>query len=235
MDDGPADPAPRPDAPVSWRDLFTSLLAGRERPRPAWLASGAIAAVAVAGALLLLRTPAPPPVEDRLPFAPAVGGAAAASGGTAATTTSVPAEIVVHAAGAVNAPGLHRVPAGSRVADVLAAAGGATPDADLDRVNLAAPVADGDRVWFPRLGEPDPPVVSGTNGTGASPAQAALVDLNRATAEELDALPGVGPTIAAAIVDHRERNGPFRSVDGLLDVRGIGPSKLEDLRPYVTV
>jgi competence protein ComEA len=147
---------------------------------------------------------------------------------------------VGHAAGAVAVPGVHRLPPGSRVADLLDAAGGPAPDADIDRVNLAAALADGERVWFPRVGEQEP-VVAGPPGgasTGASgPAgePSGPVDLNTATAEQLDTLPGVGPATAAAILEHRDREGPFRSVEELLDVPGIGDAKLAQLRDLVTV
>jgi competence protein ComEA len=165
----------------------------------------------------------------------AADGAAAGGAATAA--------LVVHAAGAVHQPGVHRVPAGARVADVLTVAGGPTPEADLDRLNLAAPVADGQRLYVPRVGDPDvPPVLgpdAGSSGAGApdgaTGGSGGLVDLNRATSEQLDDLPGVGPATAEAILTHREDNGPFRTVDDLLAVRGIGPAKLEALRDLVTV
>jgi competence protein ComEA len=175
-------------------------------------------------------------------------GATDAGGGvvapTATTTTAV--GIVVHAAGAVQHPGLYRLSAGTRVADLLDAAGGPTAPADLDRLNLAAPLADGQRLYVPRTGELAPPAVAaegggptsgsvGGAGGGASPSASSPLDLNAATAEQLDTLPGVGPATAAAIVDHRQRNGPFATVDGLLDVRGIGPAKLEAIRDLVTV
>jgi competence protein ComEA len=173
--------------------------------------------------------------------APAASAAPSPSSSTATTTA---ADLVVHAAGAVAVPGVHRVPGGSRVADLLVAAGGPAPDADLDRVNLAAPLTDGERVWIPRVGEEAPPVVAGTppapapggDGAGGAPGAAAgPVDLNTATAVELDTLPGVGPATAAAIIEHRERAGPFRSVDDLLDVPGIGDAKLAQLRDLVVV
>ncbi len=158
---------------------------------------------------------------------------------TAATTTTLAPGIVVHAAGAVRTPGLYRLDGGARVADLVDAAGGPADDVDLDRVNLAAPLVDGQRVYVPRLGEEVPPAV-GTGGagpgeTGSGGASVGPVALNTATVDELDTLPGVGPTTAQAIVDHRTRNGPFRSVEDLLEVRGIGPAKLEALRDLVTV
>ncbi|HSL59703.1 MAG TPA: helix-hairpin-helix domain-containing protein [Acidimicrobiales bacterium] len=161
----------------------------------------------------------------------------------ASTTSTAPpppppaAPVLVHAAGAVAAPGVYQLAPGSRVGDLLAAAGGPRADADLDRVNLAAPVADGDRVWVPAQGDDDAPVVVGPTGPppAASGAVAGPVDINTATVDELDALPGVGPATAAAIVEHRERVGRFASVDDLIAVRGIGEAKLAALRDQAVV
>lgn len=175
-----------------------------------------------------------------------------AASGDPGPVGSVPASVWVHAAGGVARPGLYAVRTGARVADVVAVAGGPAPDADLDRVNLAAPVADGERVYVPRRGEEEPPVVvgnpaggapaggpggvsGGSGGPGSAPSAAAPLDLNRAGVDELDRLPGVGPTTAAAIVAWRDAHGAFRSVDDLTQVRGIGPAKLEQLRPLVRV
>ncbi len=161
-------------------------------------------------------------------------------GGTTGATGSA-GGLIVQAAGAVVRPGVYHLPAGSRVGDLIAQAGGLTPDADGDRVNLASPLADGVRVWVPRRGETDPPVpVDGGGGAGGGAAPGvssppALVDLNTATADELEALPGVGPATAAAIIDYRQRNGPFHSVDDLAQVRGIGDAKLAQLRDLVRV
>jgi competence protein ComEA len=172
---------------------------------------------------------------------PAAAGSGGGAGAVGTTTTTAAARIVVHAAGAVGRPGLYRLPRDARVADLLDVAGGPTPEADLDRLNLAAPLSDGQRLYVPRRGEPSPAVVGPEGGAvvgsggGVTSAPSGPIDLNTATAEELDALPGIGPATAAAIVSHRERNGPFSSVDGLLDVRGIGPAKLEALRDLVTV
>lgn len=156
-------------------------------------------------------------------------------------------EVAVHVAGAVLVPGLHVLPSGSRVADAIAAAGGIAPGADLDRVNLASPLLDGSRVWIPSVGQEMPDLVepqvadrggAGTAGApqgGGGPGAGSVVDLNAADAAALEALPGVGPSTAQAIVAHREANGPFRSVDELIEVRGIGPAKLEQIRPMATV
>jgi competence protein ComEA len=132
----------------------------------------------------------------------------------------------VHVSGAVVAPGLVIVPGGSRVADAIRAAGGALPSADLGALNLAAPVGDGERLIVPAAGGPDaaPPSVS-----GAGP-----LSLNRATAAELEELPGVGPVLAERIIAHRERIGGFSSVEDLLDVSGIGERTLAEIRDRVT-
>lgn len=217
------------------------------RANPAMLGVAVLAAVVLgAGVWFLVQgRSSATPASDVSPFsASAVSDTtvgASVTGGAASTTA---AEIVVHAAGAVARPGLERLAGGSRVADLLEAAGGPTPDADLDRLNLAAPLADGQRLYVPRIGETAPTPVSPQGGSGAvtgggsdgggSGAPAGPVDLNSATAAELETLPGIGPATSAAIIDHRERNGPFRQVDDLLDVRGIGPAKLEGLRDLVT-
>jgi competence protein ComEA len=163
------------------------------------------------------------PAELDLPRAtPAVAPAASTPTSTEAATA--------HAAGAVARPGVYKLPPGARVTDLLDAAGGPVSDADLDQLNLAAPVGDGERVYVPHRGEAAPPVADAAAGPPAGP-----VDLNRATAEQLDALPGVGPATAKAIIDYRTQHGRFRSVDELLEVRGIGDAKLADLRDQVKV
>lgn len=154
------------------------------------------------------------------------------------TSQPPPDPLVVHVAGAVLRPGLVQLPEGARVADALAAAGGLSPDADTAKVNLAEKVLDGARIYVAHQGEANPPpvIAAGSSGGGsAAPSATRPIDLNAATAAELDALPGVGPATAAAIVAYREQHGPFASVDGLAEVRGIGPAKLDALRPLVRV
>ena len=143
--------------------------------------------------------------------------------------------LVVHVAGAVVAPGVYSVPNGSRVIDAVHAAGGLAADANPDAVNLAALLADAQRVYVPRVGEAAPVVVGGDGGAGGVGVASGPVNLNTATAAELDTLPGVGPATSAAIIAYRDQHGPFGSVDDLGDVRGIGPTKLEALRGLVTV
>ncbi len=149
--------------------------------------------------------------------------------------------VVVHVAGAVVSPGLVRLPGGGRVADAVERAGGARADADLDRLNLAAPLADGSRVFVPVVGQPEPAVAASavSAGGGAAGGGSAIptvpVDLNTATVEQLDALPGVGPSTAQAIVAYRDEHGRFATVEELEEVRGIGPAKLDGLRGLVSV
>jgi competence protein ComEA len=121
---------------------------------------------------------------------------------------------------------------GSRVADALEKAGGASADAQLDDLNLAGKLADGQKVMVPRKAQPEAQPAAGQ--VTAQPAST-LVNLKTATPEQLDALPGVGPTMAAKIIEYRQKNGPFTTVDELDDVSGIGPSKLEALRDLVTI
>ncbi|MGY1752413.1 helix-hairpin-helix domain-containing protein [Blastococcus sp. SYSU D01042] len=199
---------------------------GRYGARSLWLA-GLLAALAVVGWTWLDR----PRVE---PVPPAPSGSAASPSsppsprvGQAAETAST---AVVAVVGLVGRPGLVTVPVGSRVADAIEAAGGLLPGTDPAAVNLAAVVTDGQQI---AVGVP------AAGGGGSAPAAGApaagLVDLNSATAEELDALPGIGPVLAQRIVAHRDESGPFRSVDQLDDVPGIGPAIAAELAELVTV
>ena len=231
------------DAAPSWRERVDALRRRLPVPDSPLAAVAGLAGLAVVAvlAVLLLRAPSPPP-ELTLPRAaetpPApTSPAGGPSGGPAA---GVPGGLAtVHAAGHVANPGVYTVPAGARVADVLTAAGGPLAGADVAQLNLAAKVADGERVWVPKTGEAPPytpaggPGPAGGGGGGTMPA--GPVDLNTATAEQLDQLPGVGPATAQAILTWRTRNGRFRTVTDLLEVPGIGPAKLEALRPLVRV
>lgn len=188
----------------------------------ALLAGCMLVGVAIGAAWWLSRQ-APPPIESALPLVEPA---------SVTTTTAAPAPVVVHVAGAVERPGVQRLPAGSRVIDAIDAAGGLRADADAGRVNLAAELVDGSQVYVPAEGEVAP---ASAGLSGASDVGGGVIDLNTADATLLETLPGVGPATAAAIVDHRERNGPFASVEGLLDVRGIGEAKLAQLRELVRV
>lgn len=152
----------------------------------------------------------------------------------AAATEAEEPKVLVHVVGAVHSPGLYELVEGSRVADALARAGGPTPKADLETLNLASPVADGIQVVVPRRqqGAPAGSAAAATGGTAGAGASAP-VRLNSATAEELDALPGIGPVTAQKIVAHREEHGAFRAVDELEAVSGIGPKRVDALRELV--
>ena len=199
---------------------------------PGRLAATALAVIAVAvGGTWLLKAP-PSRSEDQLPFATTSASAAATP--IAASTTTIASSLVVYVTGSVVAPGVYSLTAHARVTDAIAAAGGAVADADLDVVNLAATVRDGERIYVPRVGEVVPAVIGNDAAVGDAVA-AGPVNVNSATEDQLDVLPGVGPATAAAIVAHRQQNGPFQDVDQLGDVRGIGPAKLDALRGLVTV
>jgi competence protein ComEA len=137
--------------------------------------------------------------------------------------------LVVDVAGAVRRPGLYRLRSGSRIDDAIAAAGGPTAKAQIDAVNLAAPVADGEQVVVPGRGAGA--VAASPPAAGSSPS--APLDLNTATAEQLDALPGIGPVTAQKILDYRQAHGPFHSVAELEGVPGIGAGRLEQLKGLV--
>ena len=143
---------------------------------------------------------------------------------TAAPAHAAARLLVVDVAGAVRRPGLYRLAPGTRIADALARAGGPTAKADVDLVNLAAPLADGEQVVVPVRG-------GAAASGGASPA--APLDLNSASAEQLDALPGIGPATAAKIVAYRQAHGPFRSVEELDAVPGIGAGRIAQLKGLV--
>lgn len=140
-----------------------------------------------------------------------------------------PAQVVVDVVGAVTSPGVVRLAQGSRVVDAIAAAGGATADAQVSALNLARVLVDGEQIAVLRPGE-GPAASGGSAATGADD----LVNLNSADAAALDALPGIGPVLADRIVGHRE-DRPFATVDELADVAGIGPTLLERLRDLVRV
>lgn len=230
-----------PDLPDAVRrPLPGTPLANRLRPWIEWFGLGRLVATAVtivavvAGGWWLLRTPAPP-TEAGLPFASATTSTSVAGPTTTASTgaTTAPATVVVHVAGAVANPGVYELPFDARVHGALDAAGGALADAAPGALNLAAPLSDGARVYVPVIGEEVP--AAPAPGAAAPSAPTGPIDLNRATAAELDGLPGIGPATAQAIVDHRSTNGPFASVDDLEAVRGIGPAKLDAIRELVGV
>jgi competence protein ComEA len=206
--------------------------------------------VVVIGAWWVVRVPPPPP-EASIPFATTTNASPQRLlPGDAVTSPDVSLLITVYVSGEVVKPGVYVLTSNARVIDALQAAGGATNRADLVVVNLAAPLVDAAQVFFPRNGStphvtlPRPhagvnvPIAGGSSGAGAgggATSAAGIVDINSATLFDLDALPGVGPSTAQAIIDYRVANGPYSSVDDLLNVRGIGPSKLAAMRARVRV
>ena len=150
---------------------------------------------------------------------------------TAGVTGLPAARVVVDVVGAVRRPGLYRLEQGSRIADAVARAGGATGKADLAQVNLAAPLADGEQVVVPKRGVAGAAGASvGPGGTGTA---SGPVHLSTATLDQLDSLPGIGPVTAQKILDYRAKHGAFSSVDELDAVPGIGPSRMDQLRDLV--
>ncbi|MGH2528273.1 MAG: helix-hairpin-helix domain-containing protein [Actinomycetota bacterium] len=182
-----------------------------------------VVAVTLGGAGLWYVRSLPRPVEVRTTEAPMPSGASAhASPG--------PTILIVDVAGWVRRPGVYEFHEGDRVIDAIEAAGGARRGASLASLNLAMPLVDGTQVLVPRT------VAGGASGAVASgSASMGKVNINTATASELEALPGVGEVIAQRIVDYRTANGPFGSVDELIDVSGIGESTLASMRELVTV
>jgi competence protein ComEA len=155
-------------------------------------------------------------------------------------------EVVVHVCGAVKAPGVYRLPAEARIYEAIDRAGGALPEADQEAVNLAARVKDGEQIRLPRKGEIPPPTLGrmpamagNGNGRPVTAAQKPEVKLplhlNQASATELEAVPGIGPVLAARIDAYRRANGPYAAVEDLLNVPGIGEKTLTKLRPYLLV
>jgi competence protein ComEA len=162
---------------------------------------------------------------------------------TPSATVGEAGQVRVYVVGQVRRPGVVTLPIGARVEDAVQAVGGASTKADLAVMNLARKVVDGERIVVPRPGEKVPttdPVDPGTgagagDGGGAAPVPGAPVDLNTATVAQLDALPGVGPVIAARIIAWRQENGRFSTVDDLAEVQGIGDATMTKLRPLVRV
>lgn len=183
----------------------------------------ALCALAFAGALLIGR----PEIAERASPVPSGTTTGAA---TPPVDTAAAGHVTVHVAGAVRRPGVYRLETGRRGHDAVRAAGGATRRADLGALNLAAPLLDGTQVLVPERGATGAVARAGGSSGAAQPA---VVHLNAADAAALDALPGVGPATAARILAWRDEHGGFASVDDLLEVPGIGPARLETLRPLV--
>ncbi len=159
--------------------------------------------------------------------------------------TATPGPMRVYVSGAVARPAVYALPPGSIIDDAVRAAGGFTASADPVAINLAAPVAEGMQIYVPTLAEdaPTPPPVSAPVATTAAEGgsrlggvtTAGLININQATATELEMLPGIGPTMAANIVAHREANGPFATIEAIMDVPGIGEGRFAEMKDLITV
>lgn len=225
VDDGD-DESPPSWAPTPW---WQQLAGGGIEP-PSRLVIGLVAVAAVAVVVIIVvvvRSGRTTSLDDRIPHIDDI-----------ALPTITAAEVHVHIAGAVAEPGVYRLAAGDRVADLVEAAGGLTADAQPDLLNLAAVLSDGSQVYVPRVGD-ETIATSGGGSAGVGGAAAVdgdpTIDVNVADAAELESLPGIGPSLAAAIVRHRETHGPFATLDDLIAVAGIGPAKLEGLRDAARV
>lgn len=243
---------------VVWRERVTSIRLADATPL---LSRVGVVVVLVALALGVgwrLFVESEPPVEASIPFATGIADEPSGAGSDVPAATDVPVatsipvvtvdgsvlpvdgdpgfEVVIHVAGAVMEPGVVRGRSTWRVDDAVLAAGGPTATADLDRINLAALIVDGQRIYVPHVDHDVPElVVPDTATVPGEESAATLINLNTADAAGLEQLPGVGPATAAAIISHREEHGAFGNVDALVAVSGIGPATLDSLRDHVTV
>ncbi len=225
-------------------------------PARAFATAGSVAVVCV-GAWWLLRAPAPP-LENSIPLVSVSSASDSSSssvvGAIPSTTLVGVREVVVHVAGAVNTPGVYRLKPTARVIDAVNAAGGVTASADTAAVNLALPLLDAEQVYIPTRSSkkphttvavqrklpttpnsPSSTVAAAIVGATESSVKSALININTATALELEALPSVGPSTAKAIVSFRTKNGPFGKAEDLLKVPGIGDGKLAAMKPFVAL
>lgn len=158
---------------------------------------------------MILESPTPPPLPSATP---------------------TPRPLRVYVSGAVHNPDVYTLPPDSIVKDAIVAAGGATDQADLDRINLASPLADGQHIYVPHRGEENPPVQSPSK----QPSAEGKVNINTAGQAELEMLPGIGPGLAKRIVDYRQAHGPFARIEEIMNVSGIGPALFEKIRDLIT-
>ncbi len=222
------------------------------------IAAYAIVGLALVGMIVLVvRNGGNRPAGDVKIVEP---GQVAVSGAVTPVTTDQPLppqKLCIHVAGKVKAPGVYELEPGSRIKDAVKAAGGSLPKADLESINLAEKLEDGQQIYVAAQGQIKPPALSVVRGGESSKPKASAkgesggkgksgpqklstpgqgtVNINSAGLEELQRLPGIGPAYAQRIIDYRTQHGRFQSIDELDEVKGIGPKKLEKLRPYVTL
>ena len=177
--------------------------------------------IALGAILNLARRPEPKPIQILTPTP---------------RPSPTPAILLVQVGGAVHNAGLVRLSEGARVDDAIKAAGGATAEADLSRINLARKVNDGEMIVVPKAGEPIPVTTPGAPSRAtATAAVTEKININTATIEQLDKLPGIGPALAQRIVEYRQTNGPFATIEDVLKVRGIGPTQFDAIKSLIVV
>lgn len=193
--------------------------------------------VVLAGAIMLSALRPTPSLDALGEVSPTESLQLSATEPPAGASTSEGATLLVHVVGAVTSPGVYEVPPTARVVDGIAAAGGLAGDADPSLLNMARTLVDGEQLRVPRIGEAPPePVAGAAAPTGAGgAASGGLVNLNTASAAELEELPRIGPAMSSRIIDHREQNGGFAAVEELKEVAGIGDATYEGLVDMVTV
>jgi competence protein ComEA len=184
-----------------------------------WFGSSA---PAQAGGETQLQEPIDDPTSAELPSAP-----------SSTEMPSIPSTVIVYVSGAVHAPDVYELPLDARIKDLVLAAGGLDADADTARVNLAERLKDSEHIHVPRLGEAPADDAAAADTTGAAPG--GLLDLNTASASDLDGLPGIGKSFADRIIEYRTTNGPFTSVEDLQKVKGIGAALFAKIAPLVSV
>jgi competence protein ComEA len=183
--------------------------------------------IVMGGLVLVVRWPRPSAIEIVPP--------------STSTPTATPSPLMVYVSGAVARPDVYALAPHSVVKNAIEAAGGATAEADLTRLNLARPLQNGEQVHVPQKGEENPPPSSASGEAAATPLPSqpprpgSKINVNTATAAELEQLPGIGPVLAQRIVEYREANGPFQSIEDIKKVSGIGEAKFEQIKDLITV
>ncbi len=200
-----------------------------------------VTALVFGAVTLLLRDDGNAPIEVMLPTPPEEGSGSPASGNLSGGPTAAQGELKVYVSGAVHNPGVYVLRENDRLSDAVGAAGGAASDASLDMVNLARRVQDEGHYHIPRIGEPAPTSDSASlagnqgNASKTGAGGGGLINLNLASEDLLDTLPGIGESLAKAIIKYREEQGPFESVEEITNVPRIGPAVYEKILHLVTV